>query len=184
MTQEEIIEGNKLIAEFMGFIYKHNKDIWRSGYNLESVDFYCDIDIPNIESFKDSSHELIGTIQNNSIRVGKYGQSDFYSHIIWFETISKAIPVTLSGFNERFCKYHSSWDWLMPVVKKAWGITSEFQYDDKEYLYITEEIFYPDSTLSEFMNNNITDIWRRVVEFIKWYNKSNDKTKTSTKITV
>jgi len=28
MTTEEIIEGNKLIAEFMGFTYRENGDFW------------------------------------------------------------------------------------------------------------------------------------------------------------
>jgi len=103
MTEQEIIEGNKLIAEFMG-------------------DYRA-----------------------------KYKVSNDY-------TLANAMLKTL--------KYHSSWDWLMPVFKKIWESIDQFQYDDEPYLYITEEIFHPDYLLSDFINNNIEGVWNRCVEFI------------------
>lgn len=107
MKQEEIIEGNKLIAKFMG----HSQD-----------------------------DHLYGMVIDDK----------YYTYTLM--------------------KYHSSWDWLMPVVKLCWEKTIEFQYDDEEYLHITEDIFHPDYSLSEFMNGNIESIWYRVISFIKWYN--------------
>ena len=65
MTDKEIIEGNKLIAEFMGLNYEDVvKDIW---YNYQQLG---------------------------------YRNSDFMN------------------FPENYKFYHSSWDWLMPVVEK------------------------------------------------------------------
>lgn len=120
MTNKEIIEGNKLIAKFMGAVNEMPK-----GWIL----FGC---VP--EWVTEESHFFIP---------------------------------------EHF-KFHSSWDWLQPIVAKCWNITSEFQYDDEEYLHITEEIFHPDYMLAEFMNADITSIWQRVIEFIEWYNQNKE----------
>ena len=65
--------------------------------------------------------------------------------------------------------YHSSWSWLMPVVKKVWSCFNEFQYDSEIYYHLTEEIFHPDYSLSEFMGADINSVYKRVVEFIEWY---------------
>ena len=105
MTQQKIIEGNKLIASFMG-------DTKR---NLE-------LD-PNV-----------------------------------------------SGYH-----YHDSFDWLMPVVKKCSESFEHHQYDSEEYYHITEEIFHPDYSLSEFMNADIEAVYNRVVTYIKWYNQNKEQ---------
>lgn len=67
-------------------------------------------------------------------------------------------------------QYHSSWDWLMPVIAKCTDTFKNYQYDSEEYEYITEEIFHPDYCLYAFMNNDIEDIYERAVMYIKWYN--------------
>jgi hypothetical protein len=58
--------------------------------------------------------------------------------------------------------YHSSWDWLMPVVEKI-GNIPEHGYVFKRSL--DGGLFY-----------KIESVWLAVVEFIKWYNQ-NDKPK-------
>lgn len=68
--------------------------------------------------------------------------------------------------------FHRSWNWLMPVVKKCSESFEHHQYDSEEYYHITEEIFHPDYSLSEFMEADIDSVYNRVVEFIKWYNQS------------
>ena len=65
-------------------------------------------------------------------------------------------------------KYDTSWDWLMPVLKKCWESVSEFQYDSEDYEHITEEIFHPDYSLSELMHGDINAVCNRVVKFIKY----------------
>lgn len=62
--------------------------------------------------------------------------------------------------------YHSSWDWLMPVIDK---------------IYSSDEYFKYKNTLGQFndgifINTKfITVTHESVVEFIKWYNKNNLK---------
>lgn len=93
LTQEEIVTGNKLIAEFMGYKYVHP-----SG---------------------DYSFEL---------------------------------------------QYHSSWDWLMPVVKKI-----QESYQGEEHHIKSCELYSEiESMLKEL---KIEWVWQFVIKFIKWYNE-------------
>jgi len=68
-------------------------------------------------------------------------------------------------------KFHESWDWLMPVVKHCTDLTRNFEFCSEQYLYWQNELFHPDYMLSEFIENDISSIYSRVVEFIKWYNE-------------
>jgi hypothetical protein len=82
-----------------------------------------------------------------------------------------------------FVPYHTSWDWLMPVVEKIEQIKGcnvytsktthgefsiEISYETPYYSYIsnTKSIFIKDKTLSK-----IEATHKAVVEFIKWYNQ-------------
>ena len=117
MKESEIIEGNKLIAEFMGDT----------------------------------------TSQNSKV------------------SFTKNCPV--SGL-----KYHSSWDWLMPVVEK---IEHTYQFgtgnyckiyiscnnDPKDYFYYCNIFGSEDDQFNgESAVKKITSVWFAVVEFIEWYN--------------
>lgn len=77
-------------------------------------------------------------------------------------------------------RYHDDWNWLMPVVKKCSESFEHHQYDSEEYYHITEEIFHPDYSLSEFMDADIEAVYSRVVTYIKWYNqnKASEETKS------
>lgn len=59
--------------------------------------------------------------------------------------------------SEHDLKYHSSWDWLMPVLHKC------FAYDN---LRMKQEI-----NLAMFGYNNIEAVWLVVIKFIEWFNK-------------
>lgn len=106
MTNEEILEGNKLIAEFMGFEFNKSKIIYDP---------------------TDTNPE------------------------------GKLIGYPLSNL-----KYHSSWDWLIPVIDK---IHSSNYYVD---YYLSE--------LGQFnngvhINTKFIEVsFDSVIEFIKWYN--------------
>lgn len=55
-------------------------------------------------------------------------------------------------------EYHSSWDWLMPVVEKIKLLTST---QNEYYGRIINALFTVD----------INNVYKAVVEFIKWYNQ-------------
>lgn len=61
-------------------------------------------------------------------------------------------------------KYHTSWDWLMPVVSKILDITfseEEKETSDSEHFYKIRDCI-----------PNINYTYKAVVEFIKLYNKN------------
>jgi hypothetical protein len=65
-------------------------------------------------------------------------------------------------------KYHTSYDWLMPVVKKISSIFGKWDYED-ERREKAEDIFYMDDMFSEFISCDIEAIYNRCIEFIEWY---------------
>lgn len=130
MTQEKIIEGNKLI------------ELFYSGRTLSTDDTFFG---------------------------RKQGMPKQYEN--WYDIVSVGD-----------LKYHSSWDWLMPVVDKVEqlfeGSISVNIYDDRctieistQYAMATD-IHLPD----EFYNNEgpkIRSTWLSIVQFITWYNTQN-----------
>lgn len=76
--------------------------------------------------------------------------------------------------------YDSSWDWLMPVIRKINGMGKEYQFAIfKNYVSCTVEKngkFYKDFSFShaEYITPEQTDIqaaFKLVVRFITWYNE-------------
>ena len=63
-------------------------------------------------------------------------------------------------------KYHTSWDWLIPVMKKIDSYANEemsfAEFDD----YRNKYRFIADISI----HNDISDVYNQVVEFIKSYN--------------
>ena len=112
MTKLEIIENNKLIAEFMG----------------------------NRNFKKDGSYE---TFIGEHIDTDNGWVTEFLSHT----------------------KYHKSWDWLIPVVKKIEKLMTNWNKPNYENGY------------SVWMNKfryafwDINCLYEYIVDFIKWYNK-------------
>ena len=118
MQEQEIIEGNKLIVEFIGYKFiEDGHQYWRLS----------------------DKHLLL----------------------------------------ENELKYHSSWDWLMPVVLKI-NTMDNFDYSVKiftmdcqienskgEIIVRCECKYNPDEL--------INSVWEAVVEFIKWYNSWKEK---------
>jgi hypothetical protein len=86
------------------------------------------------------------------------------------------------SYREDELKYHSSWDWLMPVVEK---IETLFDnnivvniYDERCTIEVsTQYAMAKDFHLpNEFYNNEgpkIKSVWLSVTEFLQWYNQNN-----------
>lgn len=58
-----------------------------------------------------------------------------------------------------YVKYHSSWDWLMPVVHKCLEICNEEMLNEWEA-----------SFSDKFFTCAIEPMYNEVIEFIKWHN--------------
>lgn len=108
MTNEEIIEGNKLIGEFLHPEMLNKERIEREG--LEIGD---------------------NTFQKINVYLGQYDMM----------------------------KYHSSWDWLMPVIKQIKKINPP------------EGWGYHNAICASLIEVDIITTYATVVKFIKWYNK-------------
>jgi hypothetical protein len=58
-------------------------------------------------------------------------------------------------------EYHSSWDWLMPVVEKI----KKENFDN--WIYIPQS-----ATIDmALMDVNKKNLWQAITQFIEWYNK-------------
>ena len=78
-------------------------------------------------------------------------------------------PETKKLIETMSMQFHTSWDWLMPVVEKINVMVSTTSDDyDVQLQY--------DKTLGELptMCSNIDWVYKAVVEFIKWYNKQKE----------
>jgi hypothetical protein len=93
--------------------------------------------------------------------------------------ILPADGVGLAGCGLRACRYHSSWDWLMPVVEKIEGLFNgnSFTITNRNLWCIIEmntqfslayDIEY--SEISIKASTKLESTWQAVVQFIQWYN--------------
>ncbi len=119
--------------------------------------------------------EFMGLRPIESIQHGGYYQLDKHRGKIWYRNRDDVYEK---------CKYHSSWDWLMPVVKKIgstdwssvdihWGTGSvdSFAWCDIEWSD-SKKGFKTSDKINGDEQSLITAVWVAVIEFIKWYNKN------------
>lgn len=62
-------------------------------------------------------------------------------------------------------KYHTSWDWLMPVVKR---LSEEMSCGKIEELHDFYELFY-----YGLYEANINKVYSAILQFIQWFNTQN-----------
>lgn len=109
------------------------------------AEFLCAEKLPEVNNFKIPGFEI------PALRYERYGDMEAYLG-------------TTDKFKLYEAKFHSEWNWLMPVVHKIYDITDD---DTKSFngLVIFEI----------GLATPIDEIFKAVVEFIVWYN--NDKSK-------
>lgn len=149
MTQEEILAGNKLIAEFMG-------------------------GKPRRKGIRDT--EFI--FQKSFVEEAKLN-FEIYDD----EPYLKITEMTRCYVYDM--KFHSSWDWIMPVVEKISNtvIKGHPPFNSDEYVkveiicngYVKIYNFRdtPIFTNVSTEGSLIIAIYKAVVQFIKWYNSVN-----------
>jgi len=66
-------------------------------------------------------------------------------------------------YSTRLLKYHTSWDWLMPVVEaiKELCVPDDGLYDSDQFTLLRDHLICV----------QIEVTWQHVVDFIEWYNK-------------
>ena len=129
MTSEEILDGNKLIAEFMGAVTHKTAPVIISPYIKNDEVWYGDNTIPNEQ-------------RESSFRISEL-------------------------------KYHSSWDWLMPVVEKIENVLDgDVSISIKDDSCNINSNYYG---ISVEGYTKIESVWIACVKFITCYNLKTDK---------
>src|SRR5690554_741623 len=95
------------------------------------------------------SNKLIAEFMGYEYRKTK----DIESYSIPFKSNTNVIPELL--------EFHSSWGWLMPVVRRCLLIAHNEMLNEWE-----------NSFADVFLSANIDTMYKEVVDFIKWYNEN------------
>lgn len=66
-------------------------------------------------------------------------------------------------------EYHTSWDWVMPVVKKIESMPGWYVKTEGNYCSISHGGSAP--IITETDGTKILALYKGVLEFVKWYNK-------------
>ena len=127
----ETTEGNKLIAEFMGQTETDNDLVFNSNIN--------------------------GTTSNSVFSGWVKKEQEYTRGVPLFVVKNNRTQI---DYMRKNLKYHSSWDWLMPVVEKCLTISVESEEYEIHYAFIHNALW----------SINIKSVFDEVVEFIKWYN--------------
>ena len=94
------------------------------------------------------------TIKNNRLIAEFWGMELGDDKTMYYDDAENLHPPT--PINE--LKFHSSWDWLMPVVVKIKGMNIE-----------DEEMF---NEIDFYVTSSIENLYSAVVRFIEWYNNN------------
>lgn len=173
MTKEEILEGNKLIAEFMGFPKVKPMSKWDYDRSLDNATTTVGLVVNEVINNQVSFHQ--------KMPYKSYDINYFDGNTFW--------PEGFKNSHHAPCrKYSEQWQWLMPVVEKIEKDTSASIYHRftvviaDVYCHIKchekgkqDGVLYqtPYGTTPE---SKISEVWQAVIQFIQWYNSTNPTT--------
>lgn len=82
-------------------------------------------------------------------------------------------------YREDEMQFHTSWDWLMPVVEKIekFGYASSIEGGDSDEGYLCDfiDINNMECSCASNYTSKIEAVWRSVIQFIEWYNSLTSK---------
>lgn len=110
-------------------------------------------------------YKLAGDGIGRPFNITKPGESDWYL-ASW----------SVEGFHQYLVdeiKYHSSWDWLMPVVEKIESMGHKTIIGGGDFWGNYCNILHSNGSLDKAMGQGETKIeavYKSIVEFILWYN--------------
>lgn len=103
------------------------------------------------------------TTEGNKLIAEFMGLKIITDGISWFDTSYKPLG-----------KYHSSWEWLMPVVQKIDELG--FNTQISRISVKISEILCEDKPIISLVCGDLSQknnlVWLAVCDFIKWYNKN------------
>lgn len=135
-TNEQITDGNKLIAEFMGI---------KLNGGMKSI-----FDEPNLKFFRITVYEQDGLCE--------------WCH----NDVSHGHNIRCYVLDTDNLMYQSSWDWIMPVVKRIHdtiGFKSMDECSEREWQVSTH-------LTRMSITADIETVWNACVLYIEWYNNT------------
>jgi hypothetical protein len=83
-------------------------------------------------------------------------------------------PKWKSGDEVVYLKYHSSWDWLMPVVEKICDLSYDFHIHimnhQRKICHVGVDTWNGTPIIHQENELSINAVYNVVIEFIKWHN--------------
>lgn len=154
MTQEQKIENNKLIAEFMGgkkrYFIEEKYGTWWG------------------EKISNTPHMFHGAVIAFSIPTNVNGKQltkpMAIQHYAWQLT-----PKSVMWVFDQWLKYHESWDWLMPVVKNIKDYLQNLERPSRNHCCKGDMIEV--DIQCHLWSIDIEKTWASCVDFINWYNE-------------
>ena len=91
------------------------------------------------------------------------------------ELVNKEVyPNAIIEIDCSVLKFHSSWDWLMPIVQKIEGLKNHYIEIVEDSAYVYDVSKFDDNQTDPVIitkgDTKIDAVYKAVVEFIKWYN--------------
>lgn len=169
---KEIVEGNKLIAEFMGYKYFEANVHDDGGGRMDNV--YSKVPIL-VEVYDECKY--FGSLPNPDFKKEKPEKWNPEFGLLGWRTLNWSEHIY------GVLKYHTSWDWLMPVVEKINGIcTTQLNNYSNDHSFV---ILLPDGKYWDNCpqggkpdriwgkSNTMKDaVYKTVIQFINWYNQN------------
>lgn len=164
--------GNKLIAEFMGYVQsdEHNVYLHSANFGFKGTNGYKN---PFIK--KDQYDLLIGFYESGQqTKIDEFYESTRSATCLPY--IFNGVHLFLTAWNNRSTKldwmpnklkYHEDWNKLMEVVEKIWKII-----ENRESIFYFQHDTILITAGAEFTGKNKSDCWNAVVNYIQWYNRN------------
>jgi len=122
-------------------------------------------------------NKLIADFMGATVTQPYSENKDYEQDGVLFYYPDRSSPSVFKNMSSASVKYHSSWDWLMPVVEKieVMGISVEI---DGNWCAVQVGQNVPQTAGSA--ESKIKATWMAIVNFIQWHNETFNPLKTNT----
>jgi hypothetical protein len=117
------------------------------------------------------------SVELNNEMIAEFMSGQEFHFIDDFDREHAGIKVNDSVYPLDKLEYHSSWDWLMPVVEKIEKSGYEVIINDVFCEIFLSKDGYVTGKIIKDADEKIKSIWLCVVDFIYWHNGNSDVSK-------